>query len=98
MRTDSVTDSCCSSEYSYCSCDCVKQRKVAEVPQIGYSLDELNAKREEPKWRVARYTAIAMFWGIWGALLAGSILIIVLNNHDVASTTAAPTTTTTNGQ
>ncbi|CAP29293.1 Protein CBG09262 [Caenorhabditis briggsae] len=72
-----------------------RQRKeVDELPQIGYTLEQLNEKREEPKWRIARFTAIGLFWAIWGALLAGSILIIILNNHDVASTTAAPTTTT----
>ncbi|KAF1751306.1 hypothetical protein GCK72_017860 [Caenorhabditis remanei] len=94
MRTDTSESS-----YTVSSEVSVKQRKVVEeLPQIGYSLDELNAKRVEPKWRIARFTAIGMFWAIWGALLAGSILIIVLNNHDVASTTSAPITTTTKGK
>ncbi|CAB3398397.1 unnamed protein product [Caenorhabditis bovis] len=85
------SDSC-----SVCSDGSVRERKQGGKTEanIGYSLEELEKKRQEPFWRVIRVLSIVLFWGIWGGLLAGSVLIIVLNNGNYTPSTPTPSTTT----
>ncbi|PAV67879.1 hypothetical protein WR25_24129 [Diploscapter pachys] len=73
-----------------------RQRKAeSERPLVGLTEEELAVKREQPKWRVIRYTLLFLYWLIYAGFLAGAITIIVLKNHDVHPTTITAFVTTT---